>query len=396
MTKPKENTNGSVDSAESGAALSERKKQILKAIIDAYIDSGEPVGSKNLASYGNISLSPATIRNEMSELEGMGYLEKPHTSAGRVPSAKGYRLYVDELSEDYRLDMEELELLGELTRVKTAEVESIIDRAGKIISGVTRYAAVSIAGGERSSMTVSRFDAVYVSEHSLLLVMILENGNAKTAQLASELTLTENEVYAMKELLSRSLCGVPLDKVSLDVIMNLEESFGKHRNLVGRILRAAYTATRGEADSDVRIDGLTNLLSYPEFSTVEKARSIVELAESRKDDIKRLLESGLGNGAIGGTGLESIEGENLPGDLRVFIGGASENHALSDTSIVYCTFPMGGTNAVIGILGPKRMDYKKVVASLKYLAQSLGDVGEAELPRLGTATDSDKGEDNSK
>ena len=126
MTKPKENTNGSIDSAESGAALSERKKQILKAIIDAYIDSGEPVGSKNLASYGNISLSPATIRNEMSELEGMGYLEKPHTSAGRVPSAKGYRLYVDELSEDYRLDMEELELLGELTRVKTAEVESIL------------------------------------------------------------------------------------------------------------------------------------------------------------------------------------------------------------------------------------------------------------------------------
>ena len=139
----------------SGGKLSERKKQILKAIIDTYIDTGEPVGSKNLASAGDIQLSPATIRNEMSELESMGYLEKPHTSAGRVPSALGYKFYVDGLNEDYRLGLEELELLGELTKVKTAQVESVIDRAGKIMSGVTKYAAVSLARRERSGMAVS-------------------------------------------------------------------------------------------------------------------------------------------------------------------------------------------------------------------------------------------------
>ncbi len=346
--------------------LSERKKQILKSIIDAYIDSGEPVGSKYLTTYGNISLSPATIRNEMSELEGLGYLDKPHTSAGRVPSAQGYKFYVDQLNEDYRLGVEELELLGELTRFKTAQIESLIERAGKIMSGVTKYAAVSIAQSE-SGGTVKRFDAVYIDEHSFLLVMILSDGSAKTAQLSSEFTLTEREVLKIKELLCANLCGVMLDKVSLDVIMALEESFGKHRNLVNRILRAAYSVTRGEAEEKIKIDGLTNLLSYPEFSTAEKARSIVELAESRREDIKKLMENGDGAG-----GLSPIVSDAGSG-MKIYIGENSEDAALADTSLVYCTFPVGNTQAVVGILGPRRMDYKKVVASLKYLARSMGD-----------------------
>lgn len=346
--------------------LSERKKQILKSIIDAYIDSGEPVGSKYLTTYGNISLSPATIRNEMSELEGLGYLDKPHTSAGRVPSALGYKFYVDQINEDYRLGVEELELLGELTKFKTAQIESLIERAGKIMSGVTKYAAVSIAQSE-SGGTVRRFDTVYIDEHSFLVVMILPDGSAKTAQLSSEFTLTEREVQKIKELLCEHLCSVPLDKVSLDVIMALEESFGKHRNLVNRILRAAYSVTRGTEQDRIKIDGLTNLLSYPEFGTVEKARSIVELAESRRDDIKKLMENGSEEG------LSPIISDAGSG-MKIYIGEDCEDAALSDTSLVYCTFPVGNTQAVVGILGPRRMDYKKVVASLKYLAKSMGEV----------------------
>lgn len=354
--------------------LSERKKQILKSIIDAYIDSGEPVGSKNLASYGNISLSPATIRNEMSELESLGYLDKPHTSAGRVPSAQGYKFYVDQLNEDYRLGVEELELLGELTRFKTAQVESIMDRASKIMSGVTKYAAVSLAKTENVG-TVTRFDAVYIDERSFLLVMILTGGSAKTAQLSSEFTLSLADITKIKDILNANLCGVVLDKISLDNMMALEDAFGKHRGLVGKILRAAYSVTRGEGAGDVRIDGLTNLLSYPEFSSVEKARSIVELAESRKDDIKKLLEFSEDSED---TGLvPAISDEN---GMKIFFGEDTKDGALADTSLVYCSFPVGNTNAVIGILGPKRMDYKKVVASLRYLAKSMGESGNGLLP----------------
>lgn len=363
--------------------LSDRKKQILKSIIDAYIDSGEPVGSKNLAAYGNISLSPATIRNEMSELESLGYLDKPHTSAGRVPSAQGYKFYVDQLNEDYRLGVEELELLGELTRFKTAQIESIIDRANKIMSGVTKYAAVSLAKKEGSG-TVKRFDAVYIGEHSFLLVMILEDGGAKTAQLSSEFTLTENDVHKIKELLNTSLCGVVLDKIPLDRMMALEDSFGKHRGLVGKILRAAYSVTRGDGASDVRIDGLTNLLSYPEFSSVEKARSIVELAESRKGDIRKLLEF---SGSEEEKGLVPVVSDE--NGMKIFFGEESGDGALADTSLVYCSFPVGNTNAVIGILGPKRMDYKKVVASLKFLAKSMGESAESLLPEVSKRTDGD-------
>ncbi len=362
--------------------LSERKKQILKSIIDAYIDSGEPVGSKYLTTYGNISLSPATIRNEMSELEGLGYLDKPHTSAGRVPSARGYKFYVDQLSEDYRLGAQELELLGELTRFKTAQIESIMERASKIMSGVTKYAAVSIAQSDGGG-TVKRFDAVYIDERSFLLVMILPDGSAKTAQLSSEFTLTEREVLKIKELLCANLLDTPLDKVSLDVIMSLEESFGKHRNLVNRILRAAYSVTRGEAEEKIKIDGLTNLLSYPEFSSAEKARSIVELAESRREDIKKLMENG--DETVGLSPIVSDAGSGM----KIYIGENSEDAALSDTSLVYCTFPVGNTQAVVGILGPRRMDYKKVVASLKYLAKSMGTCNDALLPRIERADETE-------
>lgn len=346
--------------------LSDRKKQILKSIIDAYIDSGEPVGSKNLAAYGNISLSPATIRNEMSELESLGYLDKPHTSAGRVPSAQGYKFYVDQLNEDYRLGVEELELLGELTRFKTTQIENVIDRANKIMSGVTKYAAVSLAKNDCAG-TVSRFDAVYIGEHSFLLVMILDGGNAKTAQLSSDFTLTENDVRKIKDILNENLCSVILDKISLDDMMALENAFGKHRALVGKILRAAYSVTRGEGGSDVRIDGLTNLLSYPEFSSVEKARSIIELAETRKGEIKKLLEFSESDKGMSLSPVISDES-----GMKIFFGEDSGDGALADTSLVYCSFPVGNSNAVIGILGPKRMDYKKVVASLKYLAKSMG------------------------
>lgn len=356
--------------------LSERKKQILKSIIDAYIDSGEPVGSKNLAAYGNISLSPATIRNEMSELESLGYLDKPHTSAGRVPSAQGYKFYVDQLGADYRLGMEELELLEELTRFKTGQIENIMDKAGKIMSGVTKYAAVSIAKRDIGA-TVKRYDAVYIDSRSFLLVMILSDGAAKTAQLASDYALSEEDIARIKNILNANLCNIQLNKVSLDVIMALEASFGKHGNLVGKILRVAYSATGGSGESDVKIDGLTNLLSYPEFSSVEKARSIVELAEKKKDEIKRLFEN-----------AESVQnGELAPvihdeDGMNIYFGESSENSALADTSLVYCSFPVGNSNAVIGILGPRRMDYKKVVASLKYLAKSIGGAEEQTPKKL--------------
>lgn len=353
--------------------LSERKKQILKSIIDAYIDSGEPVGSKYLTTYGNISLSPATIRNEMSELESLGYLDKPHTSAGRVPSALGYKFYVDQLNEDYRLSVEELELLGELTKFKSAQIDNLIDRANKIMSGVTKYAAVSITQHEKGE-TVSRFDTVYINSHSFLLVMILGDGNARTAQLSSEFTLSEREVHKIKELLCERLCGVPLDKVSLDTIMELEESFGKHRGLVGKILRAAYGAARGENEERIKVDGVTNLLSYPEFNSAEKARSIIELVESRQEEIKKIFD-----GASEEKGLAPVSYDAGSG-MRIFIGENSDDDALSDTSIVYCSFPVGNTQAVIGIMGPRRMDYKKVVASLKFLASSFGENSEPLLP----------------
>ncbi len=350
------------------SGLSDRKKKILKSIVDAYIDSGEPVGSKYLTTYGNISLSPATVRNEMSELEELGFLDKPHTSAGRVPSSLGYKFYVDSLGEDYRLSVEELELLGELTRFKTAELDRILERAGKIMSGVTKYAAVSLTRHSEAG-SVKRYDTVYIDEHSFLLVLILSDGETKTARIGTEAPLSEAELLSVKLSLNAQIANLPPDKIPLDTVVKLEEAFGKHRALAGKILRCAYSLTHAEKGDDVKIDGVTNLLSYPEFNSVEKARSIMELAETRSDAIRAMMDNSPESG------FESVLCDEESG-LKIYIGDTASkdpSDALGDTSLVYCSVPMGGTKATIGILGPRRMDYRKVVASLKFLAKGLAD-----------------------
>ena len=359
--------------------LNERKKQILKMIIDAYIDSGEPVGSKYLTQHGGLSLSSATIRNEMSELEEMGYLDKPHTSAGRIPSSAGYRFYVDKLMEDYRLNMEELELLNDLTKFKTAETERLMERAGRIMSGVTRYASVSVAS-KPGCTTVAKFDAMLLGEKSFLLVMITQLGEVKTSVINSELTVTESDIVRMKPILNKYLVGVPLDGVQLETVFSIEEELGRLRSLANPILRAAFNAAKGTGFDSVKVDGVTNLLEYPEFSDIDKVRSLMQTFEQHSGDIKQLISRTDGDtnanreDGVNTTELVPISTDGIrTGDhgVKIYIGDQSGDSVLSDTSIVYCSVPIGGTNAVIGVIGPRRMDYKKVVSSLRYFAEGL-------------------------
>ncbi len=332
--------------------LSERKMQILKSIVDEYIVNGEPVGSKHLVESVNMSLSPATIRNEMSELEEMGYLDKPHTSAGRIPSNAAYRIYIEKLMESYRLNVEELNLLNELTRYKMDEMEKMVSQATKVISEITNCATLSLMTSNKKHV-VSRFDALLVDERSLVLVMVLPDNSVKSQHLITDLSLDGRAVERIKASLNKHLCNISLDDVALPVLLDLENDFGTLSGLVTPIVRCAYDAVCGKKEQRVKIDGLTNLLSYPEFTDVGKVKSILEFIENNDGKMKEVLSPDDGK------------------SLQVYIGDENRDEALSDTSVVYCNLPIGdGQNAVIGIIGPKRMDYKKVMSALHTLADT--------------------------
>lgn len=349
--------------------LSERKKQILKSVIDAYINSGEPVGSKYLTASTDISLSSATIRNEMSELEQLGYLDKPHTSAGRVPSSMAYRLYVDELMESYRLTMEELEVINELMKYKSDELDKIIARAGKIMSDLTGCVTLSVTESQRQG-TVKKFDVLAVDKESFLLVIVDSDGKARSEQIKTQRFITDGALLRLKASLNDNVAGLTLSEITMPVIMKTELEAGEFSELINPIIRMAFKVYDTENDGNVNINGISNLLSYPEFSDVGKLKSIMDVFD-KKGYIRQLLTDG-------NDGSRS-ELAGTDGGLKIFIGGGEEGSALSDTSLVYCTLPMGKSEAVIGILGPKRMDYRKVVSTLKQFTRSI-ESAMGELP----------------
>ena len=333
--------------------LNERKMKILKSIIDEYIVNGEPVGSKHLVESGSISLSPATIRNEMSELEEMGYLDKPHTSAGRIPSNAAYRIYIEKLMESYRLNVEELSLLNELTRFKMDEMEKMVSTATKVISEITNCATLSLMTSNKKHV-VSRYDALLIDEKSIVLVMVLPDGSVKSRHLVTDTFLDTRAVEVIKQSLNKHLCNISLDDVALPVLLELENDFGTLSSLVTPIVRCAYDAVCEKQNHCVKVDGLKNLLSYPEFTDVGKVKNILEFIENSDSKMSEVLTPDDGGKA-----------------LRVYIGDENKAEELSDTSVVYCNLPIGdGQNAVIGIIGPKRMDYKKVMSALRKLADT--------------------------
>lgn len=336
--------------------LNERKLQILKSIIDEYIDHGEPVGSKHLMQHGNFSLSSATIRNEMSDLEDMGYLDKPHASAGRIPSSNAYRLYVDELMREYKASEEQLDLLCELTRFKTDEMSNIVDKARKIMSKVTNLATITVEQSTQGCI-VSRFDALQIATSEMLLVMIMPDGSVNTKHINTGIQIDAHDVLKIKNALNFSLAGKPLDNVALPDIMTLEEQFGRLRLLVNPILRIAYEASVGMNGKSVEVDGITNLLSYPEFRNVEKVKNLLSLFESGDNSITDIIPANIS--------------DNSDNKLKVYIGDENGDPHLPDASIVFCSMNVGKKNTIFGILGPRRMDYKKAANALSSLSKTI-------------------------
>lgn len=334
--------------------LNERKKRILKSIVDTYISSGEPVGSKYLSDAMGLDLSSATIRNEMSELESLGLLEQPHTSAGRVPSSLGYRMYVDSLMNQYSLSLEEINVLNDVMNSRLNHLNKIVGDLTRVLSDMTDYTAFAYTAKPKAS-TIVRFEGVYLSPKSFLLVMITSQENVTTRKIKTDITLTVEVLNILIRLLNENLTNTNIEQLSLEDIYALEDKFGVYRMLLSDILRIVVDTVKGENEKEVYLDGMSNILKHPDFGDISKTRTLISLLEDKEDLIRMITDPNLGHDG-----------------LNVIIGDDSFDEGLNKTSCIYHKFNIGDNiTGVLGLIGPKRMDYSGVIGRLEYVVRNL-------------------------
>lgn len=330
--------------------LSDRKKRILKSIVDEYIRSGEPVGSKYITAQIPDSLSSATVRNEMSDLEDMGYLQQPHSSAGRVPTTKGLRTYIEGLMESYKLSLEELSVLNELLDFKVGEFGKLLSNAAQAMSLITNYTAISVL--KPPADRIDRVKAVRIDDGSFLLIMRCSDGQVKTKTVAAD-GCTEGRLDVLTQALDAGLSGLTGAEITLAAVLAVNEAADGAGDLVNPALRAINELLGAGAEEDVQVRGINKLLSYPEFYDVKKAKSVLEVLEQKHALVERLTEG-------------------MPGRPNIVMSG--EGLTPEDASVVFYPITASGqTVGAIGVIGPKRMDYKKVIANLEYFASGLSE-----------------------
>lgn len=332
----------------------DRKAIILKAIIKNYMETGEPVGSRTISKLPELNLSSATIRNEMSDLEDMGYILQPHTSAGRIPSDKGYRFYVDEILREKEIETEEFK---DLMFKKVDRLETVLKQLAKIIARDTNYAAM-ISGPTIHSNKVKFLQLSKIDKFKLLLVTVAEGNiiNNKIIDIDSE--ISESEILNLNLLINTSLNGLTVEEINLSIMNKLRMDAGVYGDIVDKVLREVAAVFKSATDNlEIYTSGTTNIFKYPEISDREKASQLVNAFEE-KDKLKEIL-AGVNDDDDG---------------IRVYIGNEVPISDMRDLSVVTANYEIGeGLRGSIGIVGPKRMDYEKVLKTIKTVMASLDE-----------------------
>ena len=335
--------------------LSERKKTILKAVVEAHIEGGEPVGSKYVVQNGLLTCSSATIRNEMAELEQMGYLEQPHTSAGRVPSELGYRFYVDMLVNQYETVTNEVAQVNQVLKAKMGEIDQILDTASRLASKLTNYTGIAIKP-KTSAVTMSRYEVISLDDNNFAIVMITSHGAVKTKKAKTTECFTEEDTQKLAALLNAHLCGLSADKITLPLIIQIEKAMGESGFLVNAAVKCIYDVMSELDGGELRYSGINNLLNYPEYSDTQQLSRLLGTLEEQ-DEILDLVS----------------EADN--DNINVLIGSESSVKVMNGSSLVFKPIKKNGrTVGVIGVLGPLRMDYKNVLRTIDEIGGSISDM----------------------
>lgn len=332
--------------------LDERKKKILCAVIRNYLETGEPVGSRTISKYTDLNLSSATIRNEMSDLEELGYIVQPHTSAGRIPTDKAYRLYVDEMMEEK--DREIKELKGLLLETE-GKMDTMLKNVAKVLANNTEYATV-VSAPKYKKNKLKFLQLSKVDDNQILAVIVVEGNVIKNNMIHVRERLDDETVLKLNILLNTHLNGLSIDEISLATISNLKNQAGIHSDIIGEVVDAVADAIRADEDLEIYTSGANNIFKYPELSDHARASELITTFEDKEMFAKMANDS--------------IEQENS--GIQVYIGEESKFTNMKDCSVVTTTYELGeGMKGSIAIIGPKRMDYEKVVGTLKQMMAEL-------------------------
>jgi heat-inducible transcriptional repressor len=336
--------------------LTSRQRQILKSIIDIYIKTAEPVGSKMLAECCEFGLSSATLRNEMAELLEQGYLEQPHTSAGRVPTHKGYRLYVNELMNEYALTSDETAELKNALRTRIARYDRMTDEIGKVLSELTNYAAITVTPKMTAASVIRRIDIVRCDNFIYVILVIMGSGIVKNKMVRISVEPFGGDLAEFVRVLNETLCGQNPAGVTIGHIKRLEAAARNNCiDLLAKLIEFLKEISEGSNEVEINLEGEGHLLEYPEYRDIEKARELF----------------GFFNG------VHSVEWFPMSDDLPVVVRIGEENLArpLRDTSLMVASCSLGGGyTGYVGIVGPTRMHYSRLAARLSYFARGLSAV----------------------
>ena len=337
--------------------LNERKQKILEAIIRNYMETGEPVGSRTVSKYTDLNLSSATIRNEMSDLEEMGYILQPHTSAGRIPSDKAYRLYVDTILQ--RKD-EEVSEMKELMVEKADKIDLLLQQVAKLLAQNTNYTSM-VTKPKYQHKRIKFIQLNQMSERQLLVIVVLDNNHVSNKFINLMTDADENVIAQMNFLMNTALTGLDFTEINMAIMQQIKEKAGEYGELASSILDCISEVMTEEDDSEIYTSGATNILKYPELSDKEKMTGLLSTFEE-----KQMLSAWAND--------EPPEDDKEHG-IQVYIGEDSPVESMKDCSVVTATYRIKeGVYGKIGIVGPKRMDYEKVVGTLENCMQQLDDI----------------------
>lgn len=336
--------------------LDERKTKILQAVIRNYLETGEPVGSRTISKYTDLNLSSATIRNEMADLEEMGYILQPHTSAGRIPSDMGYRFYVDTLMAEKEKEVVEMrEVLVE----KQDKMETLLKQVAKILAQNTQYATM-ISAPQRHHNKVKFIQLSRVDDNQILAVIVVEGNVIKNNILSVDEELSDETLLKLNILLNTHLNGLCMEEINLGMIAALKQKAGIHSDIVSEVIDAVAEAIKADEDLEIYTSGANNIFRYPELADQSKASELINTFEE-KQQLHELV-------------VDTLADEKNTG-IQVYIGNETPVQSMKDCSVVTATYELGdGMRGTIGIIGPKRMDYDKVVGTLRTLQNQLDDL----------------------
>jgi heat-inducible transcriptional repressor len=335
--------------------LDDRKYKILNLIIKHYLETGEPVGSRTISKDSGLNLSSATIRNEMADLEELGLIMQPYTSAGRIPTDKGYRLYVDRMMHD---KYEEVDELKEILIEKVDRMDSLLKQIAKILADNTNYATV-VSKPQFRTRKVKFIQLTDIDATQLLVVLVIEGNIVKNKIVKTNEVLDKETILKLNIIFNTFLQGLDLSEINLNIIQQMKQQAGDYNRLVSDIIDAIAEAIREEDEIEIYTSGATNILKYPELTDTNKAISLIEAFEE-KEKLSELI---------------TLSNDDEETGIQVMIGKETDLAEMQDYSVVTATYEIGnGVFGKIGIVGPKRMDYQKVVASLNAVMKQLEDI----------------------